>query len=256
MMLGRSPRIRASRGLPRQLACPVADDLREPVRLGLVPLYGAVDRVALGIHCCWKADWPDLRIKQPKRDYIIAASSLATAGMIRDASPTPIRYRSPLVGRDRTYGLHLTLAEPADQVAWKLRNMRHVWDARVCDARHLATMLAAGVHHAGWWVANYRQPEPWLLELAAQADLRVAGPPLPQPHLRALRAWAEARLDLRLPAPLVAAGDAYVATRPLDTIDFLPDLDEWLVSRPVKFNGHAPDDLGVADHAGGEICGQ
>lgn len=232
----------------------IAAGLRAPVRLGLVPLYGAVDRVALRIHCCWKADWPDLRNDQPQRDYIFAAGSLAAAGMMRDATPTQIRFRSRLVGRERTYGLHLTLAESADQVAWKLRNMRHCWDARVCDERHLTTMLAAGVHHAGWWVANYRPPEPWLLALAAQAGLRVAGPPLPTSQLRALRAWAQARLDPRVPDALVAAGDGYVATRPVNAVDFLPGLDEWLLSRPVAFNGHAPDDPGVADHAGDDDC--
>jgi hypothetical protein len=230
----------------------IESGLESPVRLGLVPLYGAVDRVAPRIHCCWKAEWTDLRQAQPKREYIFAGGSLATAGMMRNTSPTAIRFRSPLVGRERTYGMHVTMAEPVDQVAWKLRNMRHIWDPRVYDQQHLATMLTAGVHHAGWWLTNYRKPEPWLLELATQAGLRVAGTPSPPLHLRALRAWAEARLDPSVPAMLVAAGDAYVATRAADADDFLLKLNDWLMSRPIEFTGHAPEDSGILDHASGD----
>lgn len=229
--------------------------LDEPVRLGLVPLYGAIDRVARRIHYCWKAEWPDLRNAQPKRPYIFAGGSLASAGKMRNTAPSAIRFGSPMVDKQRTYGLHITLAESADRVAWKLRNMRHVWDPRVCREQHLGTMLRAGVHHAGWWLADYREPEPWLLALAAKAELRIAGPRWPEADLRALRAWAQARLDPRIPDSLVEAGDAYVATRPQGTDDFLSALDAWLLERPIEYSGHAPEDQGVADHeAEGDGC--
>jgi hypothetical protein len=210
----------------------------DPVRLGLVPLYGAVDRAARQIHCCWKADWPDLRASAPRQPYLFAGASLATAGAMKRQAPTRTRFASRLIGRDRTYGVHVTMAEPADQVAWKLTNMRHVWQPRILEPQHLETMLSAGVHHAGWWVAEEHHPEPWLVDLAAEANLRVAGPPAPDEHLRALRAWAEVRLDPLVPDALVQAGDDYVATRPHDARDFLIGLDEWLLTRPVAHSGH------------------
>lgn len=230
----------------------IAQGFERPVRLGLVPLYGAVDRVAKRIHCCWKSDWPDLRVMPRKQPYVFGGGSLASAGDMRKVAPSAIRFRSPLVDRTRTYGVHVTLAESAERVAWKLRNMRHVWDPRVYQVHHLETMLNAGVHHAGWWVTNYHSPEPWLLALAAEADLRVAGPSRPEPELRALRAWAEARLDPRVPDSVVRAVDAYVASRPADADDFLPMLDTWLLSRPIQHSGHAPEDVGVADHGDGD----
>jgi hypothetical protein len=219
----------------------IARGPEDPARLGLVPLYGAVDRVAARIHCCWNSDWPDLRKTGPDRPYVLAGPSLATAAMMRGALPSRVRFRSRPTRSERPFGLHVTMCDPIAQVAWKLANMRHVWDPRVLGEQHLDTMLAAGVHHAGWWIAAYREPEPWLLDLAGSSGLRVAGPPAPDPHRRALRAWAEARLDPLVPDEFVRAGDAYVAGRPHDALDFLGALDEWLLSRPVMHCGHLDD---------------
>ena len=223
----------------------------EPVRLGLVPLYGAVDRVAKTIHCCWREGSARFRAmdRMPKQEYIVAAPSLATAGAMRGRSPSAVRFRSPLAGRDRLYGVHATLTEPVEQVAWKLANMRHQWDPRSYRTEHLATMLRHGVHHAGWWVAGYRKPEAELLDLAESAGLRVAGEPAPTDHLRALRAWAQARLDPRVPDELVEAGDRYAAHRLPDAEDFLLPLDDYLLQRDVEFNGHLGGD-DVVDHGG------
>jgi hypothetical protein len=229
-----------------------ADGVPDPVRLGLVPLYGAVDRVAQRIHCCWKADWPDLRATPPEKPYVFGGGSLAYAGAVEARAPSHIRFRSPMVSRSRVFGWHITMAESGERVAWKLANMRHVWEERVLRGGHLDTMLGAGVHHAGWWVADYREPEPWLVELAAAADLRVAGPPAPASHLRALRAWAEARLDPMVPEAFVTTGDAYVAGRAWDAVDFLGALDTWLLGRAVEHSGHVPgDDAGPDAH--GEV---
>ena len=229
----------------------ITGGLADPVRLGLVPLYGAVDRVAKTIHCCWRdgsAKWRAMD-RMPKQEYIFAASSLATAGAMRGRSPSAVRFRSPLETRERLYGVHATLTEPAEQVAWKLANMRHVWDPRSYRVGHLDTMLRHGVHHAGWWVAGYRKPEAELLDLAESAGLRVAGEPGPDDHLRALRAWAQARLDPRVPEELVEAGDRYAADRRPDAEDFLPALDDYLLQHEVEFNGHAGGE-DVVDHGG------
>ena len=227
----------------------VGGELDEPVRLGLVPLYGAIDRVARSIHCCYRDEYAKLR--DPgfvrTRPYIVAAPSVARARHLRGRSPSGVRFRSKLIDRDRTFGTHVTMTGPADELAWKLRNMRERWVPRVCDTAHLETMLAAGVHHAGWWIADYREPEPWLRELAVAAGLRVAGPMLPQRHLRALRAWSQARLDPLIPDVLVAAGDAYVAARAVDADDFLPGLDDWQRERGVEWDGRAKAPDAVED---------
>jgi len=217
----------------------LAEGLEEPARLGLVPLYGGVDRRARSIHCCWNESLaglrdPDARTRRP---YVVAAPSVATAGQMKGRSPSGVRFRSPLIDKERTFGIHVTMTGTGEQTEWKLRNMREVWDERVMMAAHLELMLSAGVHHAGWWIATYREPEPWLLQLARDCDLRVCGPMLPGEHLRALRAWAEARLDPLVPAALVAAGDAYAAGGRVDAQDFLPGLDEWLLSREVEHTG-------------------
>lgn len=234
-----------------------AMDREEPVRLGLVPLYGAVDRVARSIHCCWHDEYAKLR--DPglvrKRPYIVAAPSVATAAQMRGRSPSGVRFRSKLIDRERTFGTHVTMCGPAEDMAWKLRNMRERWVPRVCDAAHLETMLSAGVHHAGWWIAEYREPEPWLAELAATAGLRVAGPMLPPEHLRALRAWSQARLDPLVPDVLVAAGDAYAAGRAPGAEDFLPALDEWQREREVTYNGREPDPADEAEDHGADEAG-
>lgn len=233
---------------PDEVLSVIEEGITEPVRLGLVPLYGAVDRTAPAIHCCWRADQTDLRGGPPKRPYVIAAPSLATAGMMQGRAPSQIRFQSKLISWDRTFGVHATLTDPVAQVQWKLANMRHVWDPRVLAERHLETVLGAGVHHAGWWIADYREPEPWLAELARNAGLRLAGPKLPDDHLRALRAWSQIRVDPRVPQVLVDAGDAYMAQRPSQADDFFPALHEFLVTRPLEYTGHAPGDPGFAAH--------
>ena len=212
-----------------------------PVRLGLVPLYAGIDRVARSIHCCWHERYESLRdsAHRPQRDHIFAAGSLATAGQMRGASPSRVRFASPIIDPARVFGTHITMTEPAEQIAVKLANMREEWVPRVLEVTHLDTMLGAGVHHAGWWVADYREPEPWLRDLAKTAGLRVCGEPAPAEHLRALRAWAEIRLNPLVPGELVRAGDAYVAARATDSVDFLGPLDEWLRSQPVKHTGRA-----------------
>lgn len=216
----------------------------DPARLGLVPLYGAVDRIARSIHCCWKDDLSRLRDPMYRRSpaYVFAGPSLARAGAMRDISPSSVRFQSRLVSQTKTFGLHATMVESADRVAWKLANMRHDWVPRVLDERHLETMLGAGVHHAGWWIAEYREPEPWLRQLATDADMRLLGKPLPPNHLRALRAWAQARLDPLVPEMLVSAGDVYAAVRAPDAVDFLPALDEWQRQRPTEYWGHSADE--------------
>lgn len=217
-------------------------DSPDPVRLGLIPRYGAIDRCALRIHCCWSADGPDLRTSSGP-SLPMAGGTLARAGAMKGELTHRIRYSSPIIGRDRTFGTHVTMCDPADKVARKLSMMRHVWDRRVMDEQHLDTMLGAGVHHAGWWINAAVEPEPWLSDLAPTASLRVAGPRLPIGHLRALRAWAEARLDPRVADDLVRAGDEYVASRPHDAVDVLAELDQILLARPTRYTGHVtPDD--------------
>ena len=241
---------------PDSVLAVIAEGIEEPVRLGLVPLYGAVDRVAPAIHCCWREDAPDLRSQPPQRPYVIAAPSLATAGMMQGKSPSVIRFQSRLISRDRTFGVHATMVEPVPQVQWKMANMRHVWDPRVLAEQHLNTVLKAGVHHAGWWIADYRQPEPWLADLAEHMGLRVAGPRMPSEQLRAIRAWSQIRLDPSVPEVLVSAGDAYVATRPHDAQDFFNELDDYLVSRPLQYTGHSKDDPGSGAHDAAHVSDQ
>lgn len=212
-------------------------DQPDPVRIGLLPRYGAVDRCALSIHCCWSDKAPDLR-GATDRWGALGGGLLARAGAMGNRLPHRLRFSSKMVDRKRIFGTHVTMSEPVADVARKLASTHHRWDPRVMDELHLDTMLRAGVHHAGWWVTLHQEPEPWLVDLADVAGLRVAGPPAPAAHLRALRAWAEARLDPLVPDELVRAGDAYVAARPHDAVDFLTELDGWLVSQPVRHKGH------------------
>jgi hypothetical protein len=229
---------------PGPVLAAIAEGVTEPKRLGLTPLYGAIDRIPPSIHCCWQKSRPDQRDPgwTPKRPYLFAGGSLSLAQHTRDQSPSAVRFTSPKMSPTMSFGSHVTMVEPTDRIAWKLANMRHHWDPRVMREQHLGTMLSAGVHHAGWWIADYREPEPWLLDLAHSAGLRIAGPRLPNEHLRALRAWSEARLDPAIPDIIVEATDAYVARRPIDATDFLPGLDDWLRQRPTVFNGHVTTD--------------
>ena len=221
----------------------------EPVRLGLVPLYGAIDRVARSIHCCYRDEYAKLR--DPgfvrTRPYIVAAPSVARARHLRGRSPSGVRFRSKLIDRDRTFGTHVTMTGPADELAWKLRNMRERWVPRVCDTAHLETMLAAGVHHAGWWIADYREPEPWLRELAVAAGLRVAGPMLPQRHLRALRGLVA---GAPRPADSGRAGGRRGRLRRSTgggCRRLPPGLDDWQRERGVEWDGRAKAPDAVED---------
>lgn len=209
----------------------IAAGIEAPVRLGLVPLYGAIDRVAPEIHCCWKPEWAALRQAPPSRPYLFVGPVLATVAQLREQPASTLRYSTPLRDREHAYGVHVTMAEPIPRVIQKLNTSRHTWVSRIRDPGHLETMLSAGVHHAGWWVAAYREPEGWLLELAKGTDLRVAGPAHTRSHLAALRAWSEARLDPELPDDLVSKLDSYVANRKPGIEDFLTPLDAWLCTR-------------------------
>jgi len=240
---------------PEAVLAAAAAPREEPVRLGLVPLYAGIDRVARSIHCCWSEAYAPLRNPEfrPKREYIVAAPSLATAGQMRGRSPSQVRFGSAIIDREQVFGTHITMTESAERIAVKLANMRDEWVPRVLEVGHLRTMLDAGVHHAGWWIAQYRQPEPWLRELAAEAGLRECGEPTPMDHLRALRAWAQVRLDPLVPDELVAAGDAYVARRAFNAEDFLGSLDEWLASQPVTHTGRRLVEPDAAEGAGAPI---
>ena len=220
----------------------VLGDLGGPGRLGLVPVYGAIDRVAPGIHCCAQEQSDFLRdpSRHRARPYLFPGP---LAARVRDFRGTrrslhDMRFQVCRVNGDVPVGHHLTMLETADDLCLKLDGMRHLWLPRVKQPSHLEAMLSAGVHHAGWWIAGYREPEPWLGELARVASLRVAGPMKSMAHLRALRAWAEARLDPSLPGDLVAKLDAYVQARPPDRTDFLNDLDLGQLSRPMRWHGH------------------
>lgn len=216
----------------------IAAGFHAPCRLGLVPLYGAIDREALSSHCCWKPELSQLRQAPPKRPYLFHGPVLATVGMLRERSASELRRTAPFVDRTRSFGVHATLAGPIEEVIRKLRSSRHVWVPRILEPPHLNTMLSAGVHHAGWWVATYRQPEPWLLDLAQTCDLRISGPSLPETHLCGLRGWAEARLNPNIPDELVKIMDLYLS-KPLKREDkFLSSLHKSIRKKPVTHWGH------------------
>jgi hypothetical protein len=217
----------------------IAAGLEAPVRLGLVPLYGAIDRVAPQIHCCWKPEWAALRQSPPTRPYLFVGPVLATVAQLREQPAWTLRYGTPLADDRRAYGVHATMAEPITRVIEKLNSVRHSWVPRIHAPLHLNTMLSAGVHHAGWWIAAYREPEPWLHHLAHECNLRVSGKLLPEDHLKVLRAWSEARLNPSLSEEIVESMDQYVATRSPTGEDFLSPLHEWLCGRPVVQWGHA-----------------
>lgn len=219
------------------------------VRLGLVPLYGAIDRVARSLHCCWRTDFADLRDPDApvEVEYTIAAPTLATVADVLASSATVVRFRSPRTRPGRSFGVHVTMCGPAIVEAAKLDSARHHWDPRVRDPFHLETVLSHGVHHAGWWIAAPRSPEPWLESLAEDAGLRRVGPAGPPADLRALRAWAEARLDPTLPDGLVRLVDAYVRDRPAGAADLLGELDEWQLGQEVVRTGRIDGD-GSGDH--------
>ena len=182
------------------------------VRLGLVPLYGSVDRVARSIHCCWRDSHSDLRGfgAHVESDFVFPGPVATTVGEAISKSPGGLRFNSPLYKHESTFGHHVTMAEDAQTVVRKLDNT-HQWDERVKSVEHLTTMLNAGVHHAGWWVSSYREPESWLVDLAGASELRIAGVPLPDSHLFRLRAWAQARLDPNLTDEEVRVADLVVS---------------------------------------------
>lgn len=196
---------------PAAVLALLAEGIGEPCRLGLVPLYGAIDREALSSHCCWKPELAVLRHEPPKRRYLFPGPVLATVAMLRERSPSLLRRRAAYVDRERSFGVHVTLAGPIDEVIRKLRSSRHVWDERILDPVHLKTMLSAGVHHAGWWIAAYRSPEDWVLKLARASNLRSAGQRLTFNELQKLREWAEARLDPELAEDKVRSQDESLA---------------------------------------------
>jgi|GEM_PF-5136053 hypothetical protein len=187
----------------------VMGQIKSPsVRLGLVPLYGSVDRVARSIHCCWRDSHSDLRGlgAHVESDFVFPGPVVATVGEAISKSPSGLRFNSPLYKYESTFGHHVTMADDPQTVIRKLDNT-HQWDERIKSVQHMTTMLDAGVHHAGWWISSYREPEPWLVELAGASELRVAGDPLPDSHLFRLRAWAQARLDPNLTDEAVRVAD-------------------------------------------------
>ena len=188
---------------------------------------------------CWKPEWAALRQAPPAQPYLFHGPVLATVAQLREQPASRLRYSTPLRNRDRAYGLHATMAESIPRVIAKLNSVRHTWVERIHSPIHLNTMLSAGVHHAGWWVAGYRKPEDWLRELGEECGLRLAGEELPTTYLNTLRAWAEARLDPKLPDKLIESIDSYVANREITQIDFLTPLHSWLCGRPVETWGHA-----------------
>ena len=217
----------------------IAAGFPEPCRLGLVPLYGAIDREALSSHCCWKPECSELRQAPPKRPYLFPGPVLATVARLKDHSASDLRLTAPYVDRTRSFGVHATLAGPIDEVIRKLGSSRHVWMPRILKPMHLNTMLQAGVHHAGWWVAAYRSPETWLVELANTCNLRIAGQQKTTEELRGLRGWAEARLRPDLPEDLVEFFDEYVNSNGDKTTGILCAADEWLCKTPTINNGYA-----------------
>lgn len=216
----------------------IAAGLEAPVRLGLVPLYGAIDRVAPQIHCCWRPEWAALRQGPPAEPYLFVGPVLATVAQLREQPASRLRYSTPLLDNERAFGVHATMAEPIGRVIEKLNSVRHTWVPRIHSPVHLNTMLSAGVHHAGWWIATYREPENWLRDLARNCNLREAGVPRPQEILRSLRAWSEVRLNPSLAEDLVRFVDNHMADRPDCDGEFLLPLDSWLCQRSVLHWGH------------------
>ncbi|MFM7642052.1 MAG: hypothetical protein ACKO45_10955 [Cyanobium sp.] len=215
----------------------LAAGFSEPCRLGLAPLYGAIDREALSSHCCWKPELSELRLGPPQRPYLFHGPVLATVAMLRERSASHLRRTAGFKDRARSFGVHATLAGTIDEVIRKLRSSRHVWAPRILDPLHLNTMLSAGIHHAGWWVASYRSPEPWLRELANVCQLRTAGRPPGSSQLKRLRAWAEARLDPVLPDELVSIVDINVS-RHMENNKGFNKLDAWLCAKATRHNGY------------------
>ena len=57
-------------------------------------------------------------------------------------------------------------------------------------------------------------------------------------HLRALRAWTEARLDPKMPDAVVRVLDDYARVRNPQASDFLNDLDGGQLARSMVRYGH------------------
>jgi hypothetical protein len=224
---------------PTSVLALIAAGFPAPCRLGLVPLYGAIDREALSSHCCWKPECSELRQAPPKRPYLFPGPVLATVAMLRDHPASDLRLTAPYVDRSCSFGVHATLAGPIDEVIRKLSSSRHVWMPRILKPVHLTTMLQAGVHHAGWWIAAYRSPEPWLVELANTCDLRIAGHQRTAEELRGLRGWAEARLRPDLPEALVSIIDDYVSSNNEEIKGLLGLINDWLCKTPTINCGYA-----------------
>lgn len=219
----------------------VLEGLQDPGRLPLAAHYGAVDRLAPTLHCCIATSPDHLRDPAllPAEPPAVAGPLAMRIAGVEGISIGALRARAPIVGQATApVGNHLTYCESAAALCRKLAGDQHGWQPRTWAPEHLETMLGAGVHHAGWWIARYSEPEPWLRALAGELDLRVAGPMAPEGHLRALRAWAEERLDPRIPDGVVAAIDAYAAERKQDADDFLNDIDQRLLSGPRTHSGY------------------
>jgi hypothetical protein len=169
---------------------------------------------------------------------------VGTAREILERGVASARFTKDRVPDGRTFGVHVTYSEPSDRLAMLIDTGRHQWSPRIHRTQHLDTMLNAGVHHAGWWIATPVEPEEWLVELAKDAGLRRAGAMKELPHLLALRAWAEARLSPLMPEELVRAGDEYASGRAEESIDFLTALSDWLRIRAHEATGYRDQEDG------------
>lgn len=222
---------------PEALAAAIATR-QGPVRLPLVSLWGGVDRVAPAIHCCAHASDPALRDPEVSAQAAgdVPGPVLTQVADLLMRQPDEVRRTSPAAAVP-ALGWHLTMTAQAEQEARKLAATAHQWYEVVRDPRHLDTMLSAGVHPAGWWIASYRSPEPWLSDLAARARRRTCGP-VPHPRrLRGLRAWAQARLDPGLDPDLVRAGDQHLSRERSCCADLLRELDVLQLQFPPTWRG-------------------
>jgi hypothetical protein len=125
----------------------------QPTRLGLVPLYGAIDREALSIHRCWPGGRKDLRFLDPRgrgTGWVFGRTPIGCAAALVTATPSRARFSENVVSRVNTFGVRITYGEPAERLSRIIEMGRHRWNPRVYQPLHLQTLLGHGVHHAGW----------------------------------------------------------------------------------------------------------
>lgn len=213
-----------------------------PFRVRMETRYGAIDRVAPAGYCCLHRSPESARRYSPRafEPATVAGPLVARTDQLLGSSPGQMRRKVAKSTSRTRAALHVTFTQSSEAVAEKMALGAHRWSPRTMWPRHLDTVLAAGVHHAGWWIASAADVPDWLGELAATSALRRAGPTANPNTLRAIRAWAQDRLEPTTTDAEVRRLDELVTNADAGTLAHFLARDEEQQKDRERPSGYAP----------------